>query len=308
MGNADYIKTYQTIILHAISKHLEGGNEDITVTLKEIGPFNKTAIGLGVFCTRLIDKLWQGIYSKPTDHLYVFLKRLLEQALMRPKQLPLHEIQSSMNRLILYQLSVVPDTEPEQKELVDALCLLSSHSGVIFDETNSDEPFYRCLVYRLLELVFAEGAASRQGDYHSAPDLGDPGSGRSRRLRGYVPILSSSLLKSGANRLWSKMLEYKKETLETVLGIPLPLPSNATSTAARATAGATGSIVGNTGGTDSPPRVWVVGVWFCVSVASIRVQLCVYFLFALLCVCVCCSYCVDVVSFIFALFPVALHR
>ncbi|XP_019848853.1 PREDICTED: WD repeat and FYVE domain-containing protein 3-like isoform X2 [Amphimedon queenslandica] len=255
VGTTDYIKAYQTIILHAISKHLEAGNEDISVTLKEIGQFNKTSIGLGVFCNRLIDKLWQGVYSKPTDYLYSFLKKLVEQALTRPKLLPLNEIQSSFNRLILYQLSAVPDTEPEQKEFVDTLCLLSSHSHVIFDETNSDETFLRCLVYRLLALVFTEGECRQGGEYHSATDLESGASDRSsRRIRGYVPILSSSLLKSGANRLWSKMLEHKREALQGVLGIPLPLASSS-STAAIATTGATGSPSSAAGGTGPPVQL-----------------------------------------------------
>ena len=257
VGTTDYIKAYQTIILHTISKHLEAGNEDVSVTLKEIGQFNKTSIGLGVFCSRLIDKLWQGVYSKPTDYLYSFLKKLVEQALTRPKLLPLHEIQTSFNRLILYQLSVVPDTEPEQKEFVDTLCLLSSHSHVIFDETNSDETFLRCLVYRLLALVFTEGECRQGGEYHSAPDLESGASDRSsRRIRGYVPILSSSLLKSGANRLWSKMLEHKREALQIVLGIPLPLPSSS-STAAIATTGAAGNPTSTAGGTGPPVQVCV---------------------------------------------------
>jgi len=39
---------------------------------------------------------------------------------------------------------------------------------------------------------------------------------------GYVPIMLVSMMKSGANRLWNKMLEYKHETLEQILSCRAP--------------------------------------------------------------------------------------
>lgn len=235
------MKTYQTIILQAIMKHLEAGNEDITVTLRDIGGhLTKTAIGLSVFCTRLVDKLWTGYYCKPCDALYSFLKNLVEQGIARPKLLPLTELQNALNRVVLYQLSTVPENEPEQKELVETLCLLSSHSHVIFDETNHQELFYQCLLYRLLQLVFTEHTpieialeSGRQSPTYPSSlssDSEQPSSNEkskaSRHFKGYVPIMSSSLLKSGANRLWSKMLEHKREILESILSMPLPVPAS----------------------------------------------------------------------------------
>ena len=42
----------------------------------------------------------------------------------------------------------------------------------------------------------------------------------------YVPIMSLSIMKSGANRLWNKMLEYKHEALEQILSVKLPMPKS----------------------------------------------------------------------------------
>lgn len=235
-GNPELVKTYQSTVLVAIMRQLEAGNEDITVTLRDIGSFGRAVVGLSVFCTRLIDKLWQGLYAKPSEHLYKFLKKLVEQAITKPKILPLVELQRALNRIILYQLSTVPKSEPEQKELVDTLCMLSSHAHVIFDETNTDHQFFQCLVYRLLALVFG-GELQRNGeesplhgpaDDHEAPAESGETAARmkppSHGYKGYVPIMTSSLLKSGANRLWSKLLEHKREILELILAVPLPIP------------------------------------------------------------------------------------
>ncbi len=230
-ANSELVKTYQTVVMVAIMKYLETGNEDVLVTLKDIHPFHKSVIGFTVFCQRIVDKLWHGHYVKPSEYMYKFLKSLVEQALLNPKSLPLNDLFSALNRVILYQLSVMPETDHEQKDMVDTLCLLSSHSHVIFDEMNTDLNFLLCLLYQLLSLVFTEltGSDSRKdttdggnsgGAAFDLPGMG----GQSHRGGGYVPIMSSSLLKSGANRLWSKMLEHKRDSLEQILSIPLPIP------------------------------------------------------------------------------------
>ena len=237
-GNTELVKTYQTVVLVALMKHIEGGNEDVVITLKDVRPFSKSVIGLSVFCQRLVDKLWQGFYVKPSDYMYTFLKHLVDQALTKPKILPLHDLFNALNRVVLYQLSAIPESELEQKELVDTLCLLSSHSHIIFDEMNTDIRFLECLIFQLLSLVFTEStnemsvSISTGNDPPPSPDyLASSGSVGSADIsnsgkicKGYVPIMASSLLKSGANRLWSKMLEHKKECLEQILGRALPVP------------------------------------------------------------------------------------
>ena len=234
----DLQKNYQTAILCAVMKHLEDGNEDVLVVLKDAGSFSKTIVGLHVFCTRLVDKLWAGVYSKPSETVYAFLHKMVEQALTKPKHFPLNELQRALNRVILYQVSSIPQTEPEQKELVDTLCQISSHSYIIFDETNMDLQFLRCLLYRLLKLVFTDqqsfgdGTASLSSDLHGIESSAstEEGQGSLKQaalgLHGYKPIMSHSLLRSAANRLWSKILEHKRPTMETLLNISLPVPAS----------------------------------------------------------------------------------
>lgn len=211
----ELVKVYQTTVLLAIMKHLECGNEDVEVTLKDVQPFHKSIVGFNVFCRRVVDKLWLGYFVKPSGYIYNFLKGLVEQALLKPKVLLLNELFSSLNRVILYQLSAIPETEVEQKDLVEILCLLSSHAHVIFDETNTDLTFLQCLLHQLLSMVFFEGQLAV-----SSSDVQEPSIPIDSV---YISITASSLLKSGANRLWSKMLELKRDALEQILGIPLPV-------------------------------------------------------------------------------------
>jgi len=76
---------------------------------------------------------------------------------------------------------------------------------VIFDDTNMDTQFLKCLTFRLMKIAVS---ADRKED--------------SGLLSGCVPIMSLSMMKSGANWLWNKMLEYEHEALEQILSCRAP--------------------------------------------------------------------------------------
>ena len=129
---------------------------------------------------------------------------LVEQAQKFPNLLPLGDLQRSMNRLILYQVSTIPSSEADQKSLMETFCLFSGQAHVIFDDTNMDTEFLKYLTFQLMKIVvLAEDSALPSG---------------------HVPIMSLSMMKS-ANQLWNKMLEYKHKTLEQILSVKLSVPN-----------------------------------------------------------------------------------
>ena len=146
---------------------------------------------------------------RPSSEISTFLLSLVEQAQKFLNLLPLGDLQRSMNWLILYQVSTIPSSEADQKGLMDTLCLFSSQAHVIFDDTNVDMEFLECFTFRVMKI--AVSADRRE-------DSGLPS--------GYVPIMLLSMMKSGANRLWNKMLEYKHEALEQILSVKLPMPKS----------------------------------------------------------------------------------
>ena len=133
-------KRYQTLVLHSIVDYLQMGNEDILVLFQGTN-LERSTSGLSVFCARLVDKVWQGVYLRPSSEIYTFLLSLVEQAQKFPNLLPFGDLQRSMNWLILYQVSTIPSLEADQKGLMDTLCLFSSQAHVIFDDTNVDTEF-----------------------------------------------------------------------------------------------------------------------------------------------------------------------
>ena len=210
----DLQNKYQTLILNSVLDHLQVGNEDVTVIFHSAAPhiFSRAMIGVGVFCGRLVDRLWQGVYLDPSLKVYEFLLSLVEQALKQPNVLPLGDLFRSLNRTILYQLSIIPTTEKDQKALMDTLCKYSVEAHVIFDDTNVDSEFLECVTYRLLQIMFRNPRGGGSGVRSAEEGEGERG-GRERWTAGYLPM-AESVMKSGANRLWLKMLEMKHDALQ----------------------------------------------------------------------------------------------
>lgn len=160
---------------------------------------------------------------------------MVEQARKVPKQMPLMELQRSLNRLILYQVSNIPSSEDEQRSFMDMLCMFSSQAHVIFDETNVDDQFLECLLFCLLRIVLYEKFLAKNPLLVKMTSMEDEKEGTKPKIdhtslqdrlpSGYVPG-SLAMMKSGANRLWTKMLEYKREDLQRLLSVDLPLPSD----------------------------------------------------------------------------------
>ncbi len=165
--------------------------------------------------------------------MYHFLFWVLEQARRIPKVLPLFDIQRSLNRLILYEVAHIPSSEDEQRQFMDMLCMFSSQAHVIFDEMNVDDQFLECLLFCLLRIVLYEKFLAKNpllvkmNSFGGGKEGGasfDASSLQGQLPSGYVPG-SLAMMKSGANRLWTKMLEYKKFDLQRLLNVDLPAPS-----------------------------------------------------------------------------------
>lgn len=113
--------------------------------------------------------------------------------------------------------------------------MYSSQAHIIFDETNVDDQFLECLLCSLLRIVFYEKYLSKNPllvKMNSAEDGKegvkykiDHASLQDRLPSGYVPG-SLAMMKSGANRLWTKMLEFKRVDLQRLLAVDLPSPSD----------------------------------------------------------------------------------
>lgn len=214
---------YQCMLMSRVAEHLVSGHENVLVLLQQnsMSGFQiaNSLNGMVLFCSKLVDKLWQKGYDKPAMSVYTFLIHLIDQAKRQSSAMPLGDLQRCLNRIILYMVSEVPTSEQDQKALMDTLCNFSSQAATIFDENNNDAEFYRCLSYRLFQLAFS--------DVSSSPGFPSPSSSSADvRTQVTLQAASVSMMKSGANRLWGRMLDLKHSTLEAIFGVPLPTMSN----------------------------------------------------------------------------------
>ena len=117
---------------------------------------------------------------------------------------------------------------------MDMLCMYSSQAHVIFDEMNVEDQFLECLTFCLLKIALYEKFASRNPLLMKVDTLEEGratgGGGGAIKIHGklpsgYVPG-SLAMMKSGANRLWIKMLEYKKTDLQRLFQVELPTPGD----------------------------------------------------------------------------------
>jgi hypothetical protein len=202
---------YQTVLLTATMEHINSGAETPADLFYDSKSLPKSLQGFTIFCHKVVDKLWKGVYKRPSNTVYTFLRNVLEQAKAKPSTYSnnIPELQRAMNRVISFQLSASAKSSEEKTNIVDTLCIVSSQVKEIFDKWNTDSEFLLCLVCRLIELVCIDDG-STYGDQ-----------------MGYISTKQRTLC-NAANRLWVKLLEHKKEVLQDLFRIELPVVTSST--------------------------------------------------------------------------------
>lgn len=53
-------KQYQTVVINNAMEYLNHGADDIILLFKDRSTMDKSLAGVGVFCARIVDRIWQG--------------------------------------------------------------------------------------------------------------------------------------------------------------------------------------------------------------------------------------------------------
>lgn len=56
-------KQYQTVVINNAMEYLKNGADDIILLFKDRSTMDKSLAGVGVFCARIVDRVWQGKYQ-----------------------------------------------------------------------------------------------------------------------------------------------------------------------------------------------------------------------------------------------------
>ena len=226
---------FQTDLLTLIMDHLVAADiligEQAALPIVPGGSANHIAPNVFYLASRLVDKLWQGVFRKNADEVFQFILKLISQAKRRSgtSMLSLEGIFRQLNRTILYMLSRPVNGVADQMALLEVLHKLMRNKAVLFSRDNPEIEFFGCLTFCLLQLtaglvVPIDGGSGRT-QWHLSPSQ-DP---LPEGPEAVAQHQGQNLLVTAAARLWEEMFFNKKSALEEVTKVSFPY-SNKTPT------------------------------------------------------------------------------
>ncbi|XP_044537547.1 WD repeat and FYVE domain-containing protein 3 [Gracilinanus agilis] len=223
-------KEFQTYVLDSVMDHLLAADvllgEDASLPITSGGSYQVLVNNVFYFTQRVVDKLWQGMFNKESKLLIDFIIQLIAQSKRRSQGLSLDAVYHCLNRTILYQFSRAHKTVPQQVALLDSLRVLTVNRNLILGPGNHDQEFISCLAHCLINLHvgshvdgFGLEAEARMTTWHiMIPSDIDPDSSCSQDVSE-----GRQLLIKAVNRVWTELIHSKKQTLEELFKVTLPV-------------------------------------------------------------------------------------
>jgi hypothetical protein len=187
---------------------------------------------------RLVDKLWDGAYKRDAKEVFDMCVRFIQNLKRKfSNNLNLIEpMQSSLNRVLLYQLSRSCLSLSEQIEMLDVLHKITKMKSLIFSASNNFQPeFFACVTHCLLQITnnnedelmkSCESPQSKTQWYSNSLFNGTLNSSFDQESNsgsgaGGGMVNAKYLLVSAAQRVWLDLYLTKKSILEECLKISL---------------------------------------------------------------------------------------
>nr|XP_033770548.1 WD repeat and FYVE domain-containing protein 3 isoform X3 [Geotrypetes seraphini] len=223
-------KEFQTYILDSVMDHLLAADvllgEDASLPITSGGSYQVLVNNVFYFAQRVVDKLWQGTFNKESKLVVDFVIQLIAQSKRRSQGLSLDTVYHCLNRTILYQFSRAHKTVPQQVAVLDSLRVLTVNRNLILGPGNHDQEFIGCLAHCLINLHvgsnadgFGLEAEARMTTWHIMipSDIEPDGIYNQDVSEG------RQLLLKAVNRVWTELIHSKKQILEEIFKVILPI-------------------------------------------------------------------------------------
>eukprot|EP00095_Tigriopus_kingsejongensis_P009945 maker-scaffold981_size73921-snap-gene-0.19 protein:Tk09945 transcript:maker-scaffold981_size73921-snap-gene-0.19-mRNA-1 annotation:"low quality protein: wd repeat and fyve domain-containing protein 3" len=215
---------FQTELLGIVMDHLLAADiligDQAAMPIVPGGNIQNIAPNVFYLASRLVDKLWQGIFKKDPDEVFQFILKLISQAKRRSGagSISLEGIYRCLNRTILYKLSrphapLQDDVVSSRVELLEVLHKVTTNRTIIFGAGNHELEFLACLTFCLLQMtaglaIPSDGESKTQ--WHINPRV------ESLLQEGECTNAhqGQQLLVNAANRVWEEMYVVKRPALE----------------------------------------------------------------------------------------------
>ena len=222
---------FQTELLAILMDHLLAADVLIGdgAALPVVPGGNVTHIAPNVFylASRLVDKLWQGVFTRDPDEVFQFTLRLISQAKRRSGStgsLSLEGIYRCLNRTILYMLSRPHSTAAQQQlsGTLEVLHKLTTNRSIVFGAGNHELDFFACLTFCLLQITSGQAIPTAKEDsesrtqWHVRPveDASSGATEEDEEKDAAASLQRRNLLKNAAKRVWEELYVSKRYALE----------------------------------------------------------------------------------------------
>ncbi|XP_050392525.2 WD repeat and FYVE domain-containing protein 3 [Patella vulgata] len=235
-------KQFQTEMLKILMEHLLaadvllGDQAALPITGNS---YSNMANNVFYFASRVVDKLWQGVFTREAKEVFDFVSKLISQSKRKSSGVSLDPIYKCLNRTILFQLSRPIDSVASQTGVLDSLHKLTSNRSLVFGPGNYDQEFLGCLCYCLLQLTEdpeSSGAnlsesKARTTTWHVDPDIDDPTTNCSTvNTHNSALTEGMKLVANAAKRVWEELYVCKKPALEDIFRTQLNNINSSTKT------------------------------------------------------------------------------
>ncbi|XP_070185825.1 WD repeat and FYVE domain-containing protein 3-like isoform X2 [Littorina saxatilis] len=256
-------REFQTTMLSVLMEHLLAADvllgEQAALPLISTNTYATMAHSVFYFASRVVDKLWHGVYIRDSKEVFDFISKLISQSKRKSSGLSLDSIYKCLNRTILFQLSRPVDTVAGQASVLDTLHTLTNNRGLVFGPSNYDHEFLGCLCFCLLHLtddpdmrgnslnerlprMTTWHVESVSVDLSLVGDNGGPGAhvthpinlasigAENLQAEALTPSLKEGLklVSKAAQRVWDELYIHKKPTLEDIFKTQLNNITSAT--------------------------------------------------------------------------------
>ncbi|XP_076854600.1 LOW QUALITY PROTEIN: WD repeat and FYVE domain-containing protein 3 [Brachyhypopomus gauderio] len=223
-------KEFQSYILDSVMEHLLAADvllgEDASMPITTGGSYQVLVNNVFYFAQRVVDKLWQSMFNKESKLVVEFIVQLISQCKRRSQGLSLDPIYHCLNRTILYQLSRPHRTVAQQVALLDSLRVLTVNRNLVLGPGNHDQEFVACLAHCFINLHtgssvegFGLEAEARMTTWHvMIPAENEPDPSHSQDASE-----GRQLLLKAVNRVWTELMHSKRQMLEDIFKVSLPV-------------------------------------------------------------------------------------
>jgi WD repeat and FYVE domain-containing protein 3 len=222
---------FQTELLAILMEHLLAADvligEQAALPVVPGGSIQNLAPNVYYLAGRIVDKMWQGSFTRDPHDVFEFVIKLIAQAKRRPATVATvstEGIYHCLNRTILYLLSRPTNAIAEQMSVLDTLHKITSHRNLVFGSGNHELEFFGCLTFCLLQLT---SDVKINADVTAKTTwMVNPNQKESVEETALNSVQGLNLMSVAAKRVWEELYVSKKPAIEEIFKTTLPAPKD----------------------------------------------------------------------------------